>query len=81
VKKYSAHEGGAVLLIGTKAGNLGLNITCATKVIMLEAEWNPDVCIYIIKQICNQLQYTNTVHRLLYKRILELTEWVKKVPR
>jgi hypothetical protein len=43
VKEYSDHEGGAALLIGTKAGNVGLNITCATKVIMLEAEWNPGV--------------------------------------
>ena len=40
--KSSAHK---VMLISTRAGGLGLNLTAATNVIFLDSDWNPQVDI------------------------------------
>jgi SWI/SNF-related matrix-associated actin-dependent regulator of chromatin subfamily A member 5 len=37
------HSGFQVMLISTKAGGLGLNLTAATEVVFLDEDWNPQV--------------------------------------
>lgn len=51
VDDFSKKEGGAVLLVGTKSGGIGFNIQCATRLFMLDAVWNPDVCFYSMAHI------------------------------
>lgn len=75
VAEFTDHKGGAVLLISTKAGNVGLNIACATAVIMMEPEWNPDVCK---KSRSSPKKNVNTI-RFLIRHLQELTEQGKTI--
>lgn len=43
--KFGVHDGPAVFLIGTKCGGSGLNLQCACKLLKLEPDWNPAVCL------------------------------------
>lgn len=69
-----------VLLLSLKAGNVGLTLTCANHVILLEPFWNP----YVEKQAQDRVHRISQtrqvyVHRILVKgtvedRIMELQE-------
>lgn len=67
-----------VLLVSTKCGSLGLNLTCANRVILLDVWWNPAIENQAIDRV-HRIGQTKSVHvhRIFIKdtvedRILEL---------
>ncbi|VEU23088.1 DEKNAAC104230 [Brettanomyces naardenensis] len=74
-----------ILLLSLKAGNVGLTLTCANHVILLEPFWNP----YVEKQAQDRVHRISQtrqvhVHRILVKgtvedRIMELQEKKEKM--
>lgn len=51
-----------VMLLSTKVGSLGLNLTCADTVIFLEMDWNPQV----------DLQAMDRAHRIGQKKVVNV---------
>lgn len=78
IKEFYQTSSKRVLLLSLKAGNVGLTLTCANHVIILEPFWNP----YVEKQAQDRVHRISQVrevfiHRLLIKdtvedRIMEL---------
>lgn len=69
-----------VLLCSLKCGSLGLNLTAATRVVILEPFWNPFVeeqaidRVHRLTQIINVIVYKITIKDSVEERILELQE-------
>jgi len=59
VKEFHEDESIKVMLLSTKVGSLGLNLTCADTVIFLEMDWNPQV----------DLQAMDRAHRIGQKKV------------
>lgn len=41
IEKFRCDASVTVFLLSAKAGGVGLNLTCANKLIMMEPDWNP----------------------------------------
>ncbi|KAF4971103.1 hypothetical protein FSARC_1994 [Fusarium sarcochroum] len=69
-----------ILLCSLKCGSLGLNLTAATRVVILEPFWNPFVeeqaidRVHRLTQTVNVIVYKLTVSKTVEERILELQE-------
>ena len=69
-----------VLLCSLKCGSLGLNLTAASRVVIVEPFWNPFVeeqaidRVHRLNQTVNVRVYRLTVHNSVEERILELQE-------
>ncbi|KAJ4254339.1 hypothetical protein NW762_009931 [Fusarium torreyae] len=69
-----------ILLCSLKCGSLGLNLTAATRVVILEPFWNPFVeeqaidRVHRLTQTVNVIIYKLTVAKTVEERILELQE-------
>ncbi|KAI9280662.1 SNF2 family N-terminal domain-containing protein [Sporodiniella umbellata] len=78
VNKFFDDPNIKVLLVSTKCGSLGLNLTCANRVILLDIWWNPAVENQAIDRVHRIGQKKNVeVHRIFIAntvedRILEL---------
>ncbi|KND04287.1 uncharacterized protein SPPG_08811 [Spizellomyces punctatus DAOM BR117] len=61
-----------ILLVSLKCGSLGLNLTCANRVILLDAWWNPAVENQAIDRVhrFGQLKAVH-VHRITIKKTIE----------
>ncbi|KAJ1914322.1 hypothetical protein H4219_004842 [Mycoemilia scoparia] len=57
-----------IFLISLKAGGVGLNLTCASHVFMMDPYWNPSV----------ERQAIDRVHRLGQKKLVTVTRYVIK---
>ncbi|KAG1460998.1 hypothetical protein G6F56_005821 [Rhizopus delemar] len=62
VNKFYSDPNIKVLLVSTKCGSLGLNLTCANRVILLDVWWNPAV----------ENQAIDRVHRIGQKKTVEV---------
>ncbi|KAJ3281004.1 hypothetical protein HK104_000270 [Borealophlyctis nickersoniae] len=61
-----------VLLVSLKCGSLGLNLTCANRVILLDVWWNPAVENQAIDRVHRFGQKREvTVHRIMIKNTVE----------
>lgn len=72
IKEFYQTSSKRVLLLSLKAGNVGLTLTCANHVIILEPFWNP----YVEKQAQDRVHRISQVrevfiHRLLVKNTVE----------
>ncbi|KAI9847511.1 MAG: hypothetical protein M1837_002412 [Sclerophora amabilis] len=69
-----------ILLCSLKCGSLGLNLTAASRVVILEPFWNPFVeeqaidRVHRLNQTVNVIVYKITVKETVEERILELQE-------
>ena len=72
VNSFHAHEGAAVFLISLKAGGSGLNLACASYVVLVDPWWNPAVEAQAIDRT-HRIGQTSTViaYRLLVKDSIE----------
>ncbi|KAH3097770.1 hypothetical protein KXW41_007968, partial [Aspergillus fumigatus] len=87
ISSFASQPDCLVLLVSLKAGNAGLNLTCASNVIIMEPSWNP----YIEEQAIGRVHRIGQerhvrVYRLLVAdtieiRILELQEKKRKLIR
>ncbi|KAH1892052.1 hypothetical protein KXV57_004296, partial [Aspergillus fumigatus] len=87
ISSFASQPDCLVLLVSLKAGNAGLNLTCASNVIIMEPSWNP----YIEEQAIGRVHRIGQerhvrVYRLLVAdtieiRILELQEKKRKLVR
>ncbi|KAK9657073.1 hypothetical protein HCH54_001721 [Aspergillus fumigatus] len=87
ISSFASQPDCLVLLVSLKAGNSGLNLTCASNVIIMEPSWNP----YIEEQAIGRVHRIGQgrhvrVYRLLVAdtieiRILELQEKKRKLIR
>ncbi|TID30021.1 hypothetical protein CANINC_001390 [Pichia inconspicua] len=68
VKKFNEDPSIDVLLLTTKVGGLGLNLTGADTVIFVEHDWNP----------MNDLQAMDRAHRLGQKRVVNVYRLITK---
>ncbi|KAH0606926.1 uncharacterized protein H6S33_002914 [Morchella sextelata] len=65
---FSTNPQVIVILVSLMAGGLGINLTCASKVHVLESHWNP-----MIEQ-----QAVERVHRLGQRRDVTITRYIMK---
>lgn len=76
-----------VLLCSLKCGSLGLNLTAASRVVILEPFWNPFVeeqaidRVHRINQTCDVVVYRLTIHSTVEERILDLQEAKRKLAK
>ncbi|OCK73707.1 hypothetical protein K432DRAFT_264074, partial [Lepidopterella palustris CBS 459.81] len=74
-----------VLLCSLKCGSLGLNLTAASRVVILEPFWNPFVeeqaidRVHRLNQTVNVVVYKISIHSSVEERILELQEAKRKL--
>lgn len=68
VKKFNEDPSIDILLLTTKVGGLGLNLTGADTVIFVEHDWNP----------MNDLQAMDRAHRLGQKRVVNVYRLITK---
>ena len=72
VKKFQKERDCKVLLLSLCAGNVGLNLTVASQVILVEPFWHP---FFELQAICRAVRYGQKnrvhVHRLLVKDTIE----------
>lgn len=41
IKHFNSNEESRVFLLSTKAGNMGINLVAANRVVLLDTSWNP----------------------------------------
>ncbi len=76
-----------VLLCSLKCGSLGLNLTAASRVVILEPFWNPFVeeqaidRVHRINQTRDVVVYRLTIHGTVEERILDLQEAKRKLAK
>ncbi|KAF2802248.1 uncharacterized protein BDZ99DRAFT_512547 [Mytilinidion resinicola] len=74
-----------VLLCSLKCGSLGLNLTAASRVVILEPFWNPFVeeqaidRVHRLNQTVNVTVYKLSIHNSVEERILDLQEAKRKL--
>ncbi|KAF2800131.1 hypothetical protein K505DRAFT_293209 [Melanomma pulvis-pyrius CBS 109.77] len=74
-----------VLLCSLKCGSLGLNLTAASRVVIMEPFWNPFVeeqaidRVHRLNQTVNVTVYRLSIHNSVEERILELQEAKRKL--
>ncbi|KAI9657815.1 MAG: hypothetical protein M1831_004051 [Alyxoria varia] len=88
LKKSSKNNGGAsILLCSLRCGSLGLNLTAASRVVILEPFWNPFVeeqaidRVHRINQTQDVVVYKLTVGNSVEERILGLQEKKRELAR
>ncbi|KAK0382814.1 hypothetical protein NLU13_9909 [Sarocladium strictum] len=80
LRRLRKEEGCRVLLCSLKCGSLGLNLTAATRVVIVEPFWNPFVeeqaidRVHRLTQTVDVIVYKLTVTQTVEERILELQE-------
>ena len=72
LKRFEHDKNCNLLLMSTKAGNVGLNLTCATRVILIEPWWNP----FVENQAMDRVHRIGqrepvTIYRIIMKRSIE----------
>ncbi|KAL1970041.1 hypothetical protein VTN77DRAFT_6446 [Rasamsonia byssochlamydoides] len=78
--KLRNHSGTRILLCSLRAGSLGLNLTAASRVVLLEPFWNPFVeeqaidRVHRLNQTLDVKIYKMTVKGTVEERILDLQE-------
>ncbi len=72
VNAFTAHEGPGIFLISLKAGGSGLNLACASYVVLFDPWWNPAVEAQAIDRT-HRIGQVNTViaYRLVTKNSIE----------
>ncbi|KAI3013477.1 hypothetical protein CBS147347_11563 [Aspergillus niger] len=69
---FAARPDCGVLLVSLQAGNAGLNLTCASEVILLDPFWNPYVEDQAVGRVYRLGQQRPVhVHRILVKKTIE----------
>ncbi|KAJ3041272.1 hypothetical protein HDV00_009665 [Rhizophlyctis rosea] len=72
VRRLATRNDTTVLLVSMKCGSLGLNLTCANHVILLDPWWNPAVENQSIDRVHRFGQQKNvTVHRIVINHTVE----------
>ncbi len=75
IKQFESQSEAKVLLITTTSGGVGLNLTCANHVIMMDSWWNYAVEEQAIDRVYRLGQYKDVyVHRLYMKDTIE--QWM-----
>ncbi|KAF2130353.1 hypothetical protein P153DRAFT_314151 [Dothidotthia symphoricarpi CBS 119687] len=76
-----------VLLCSLKCGSLGLNLTAASRVVIMEPFWNPFVeeqaidRVHRLNQTVDVVVYRLSIHNSVEERILELQEAKRKLAK
>lgn len=70
VDKFKNNSTITVFLLSAKAGGVGLNLTCANKIVMMEPDWNPSSDQQVMGRIWRDGQ-AKPVH--IYRLIAEST--------
>ncbi|CAK0861068.1 unnamed protein product, partial [Prorocentrum cordatum] len=76
VESFNRQRGPKALMLSTKAGGVGLNITGASRLVMLEPDWNPAVDLQAMARVWRQGQrrpvfvYRLAMHGSLEENIL-----------
>ncbi|KAF1956883.1 hypothetical protein CC80DRAFT_471150 [Byssothecium circinans] len=74
-----------VLLCSLKCGSLGLNLTCASRVVIMEPFWNPFVeeqaidRVHRLNQTVDVTVYRLSIHNSVEEKILDLQESKRKL--
>ncbi|KAF2642832.1 hypothetical protein P280DRAFT_468143 [Massarina eburnea CBS 473.64] len=74
-----------VLLCSLKCGSLGLNLTCASRVVIMEPFWNPFVeeqaidRVHRLNQTVDVTVYRLSIHNSVEEKILDLQEAKRKL--
>uniref|UniRef100_A0A7S3QR72 Helicase C-terminal domain-containing protein n=1 Tax=Dunaliella tertiolecta TaxID=3047 RepID=A0A7S3QR72_DUNTE len=72
ISEFQMHQGFGVMLISTRAGSVGINLTSASRLVILDAPWNPVHNAQAIARIHRMGQSKPTfVYWLLYKNTAE----------
>ncbi|KAF2760360.1 hypothetical protein EJ05DRAFT_282400 [Pseudovirgaria hyperparasitica] len=85
LEKLRNDERTRVLLCSLKCGSLGLNLTAASRVVIVEPFWNPFVeeqaidRVHRLNQTVDVLVYRLTVDKTVEERIIELQESKRKL--
>ncbi|KAH7018696.1 SNF2 family N-terminal domain-containing protein [Macrophomina phaseolina] len=85
LNKLRNDPGTRVLLCSLKCGSLGLNLTAASRVIILEPFWNPFVeeqaidRVHRLNQTVDVVVYKLTIRKTVEERILDLQEAKRKL--
>lgn len=85
LNKLRNDPGTRVLLCSLKCGSLGLNLTAASRVVILEPFWNPFVeeqaidRVHRLNQTVDVVVYKLTIRKTVEERILDLQEAKRKL--
>ncbi|KAL1629932.1 hypothetical protein SLS54_000790 [Diplodia seriata] len=85
LSKLRNDRGTRVLLCSLKCGSLGLNLTAASRVVILEPFWNPFVeeqaidRVHRLNQTVDVVVYKLTIQKTVEERILDLQEAKRKL--
>ncbi|CAL2049119.1 unnamed protein product [Caenorhabditis brenneri] len=82
IKKFEEDADIKVFLMTTRAGGLGLNLTCANKVLIFDPDWNPQADNQAKNRIYRMGQENNvSIVRLLSNGTIEDLKFLKQVQK
>ena len=68
-----------ILLVSTRAGGVGLNLTAASRCFLVDPYWNPSVEAQAIDRIVSSVSRHHLVLLLQYRwMLINSTEWAKR---
>ena len=68
-----------ILLVSTRAGGVGLNLTAASRCFLVDPYWNPSVEAQAIDRIVSSASRHHPILLLQYRwMLINSTEWVKR---